>query len=190
MLAPDDPASALRLAQALMVETPKMLNHNRGLWGYSGLAADGELLTVQATGTGGPSAAIVVRELAALGARRIVRVGTCQAAALAPGTVVVADPVVGRDGTSAALGGALVIDEALAGRIDAPRVAVVSVDVFGPGEGVFDMESAAVLAAAFLAGVSAAVVLVVSNADDAQRQLDELAAGAAAARAFSLGAGS
>ena len=38
-----------------------MLNHNRGLWGYSGTAADGAPLTIQSTGMGGPSAAIVSR---------------------------------------------------------------------------------------------------------------------------------
>ena len=53
-----------------------MLNHHRGLWGYSGPAADGAPLTIQSTGLGGPSAAAVVAELIALGARRLVRVGT------------------------------------------------------------------------------------------------------------------
>jgi len=49
------------LAQALL-EQPKMFNHHRGLWGYTGRAADGELLTIQSTGMGGPSAAIVISE--------------------------------------------------------------------------------------------------------------------------------
>ena len=31
-----------------------MFNHHRGLWGYTGAAADGEPLTIQATGMGGP----------------------------------------------------------------------------------------------------------------------------------------
>ena len=79
VLLPGDPGRALRLAQQLVDGTPKMLNHNRGLWGYSGIAHDGAPLTVQATGMGGPSAAIVVEELVRLGARRFVRVGTCGA---------------------------------------------------------------------------------------------------------------
>ena len=58
VLLPGDPGRALSLAQALLHE-PKMFNHNRGLWGYTGPAADGELLTIQSTGMGGPSAAIV-----------------------------------------------------------------------------------------------------------------------------------
>ena len=83
VLLPGDPGRALRLAQ-LLTDSPRMLNHNRGLWGYTGTAADGELLTIQATGMGGPSAAIVTEELIRLGARRLVRVGTCGALADLP----------------------------------------------------------------------------------------------------------
>ena len=55
-----------------------MFNHNRGLWGYTGAALlDGAPLTIQSTGMGGPSAAIVIAELADLGARTLLRVGTC-----------------------------------------------------------------------------------------------------------------
>ena len=70
-----------------------MLNHNRGLWGYTGIAADGEPLTIQSTGMGGPSAAIVAEELIGLGARRLVRVGTCGGArrGQALGELLVAD---------------------------------------------------------------------------------------------------
>ena len=78
MLLPGDPHRALAVAQALL-DAPKMFNHTRGLWGYTGMAADGEPLTVQSTGMGGPSAAIVVEELIALGARTLVRIGTCGA---------------------------------------------------------------------------------------------------------------
>ena len=35
VLLPGDPGRALRLAQQL-IERPKMLNHHRGLWGYTG----------------------------------------------------------------------------------------------------------------------------------------------------------
>ena len=74
VLLPGDPGRALALAQALLQE-PRMFNHHRGLWGYTGAAPDGEPLTIQATGMGGPSAAIVLTELIALGARRAIRVG-------------------------------------------------------------------------------------------------------------------
>jgi uridine phosphorylase len=73
-----DPGRALLLAQELL-EQPKMCNHARGLWGYSGHTPDGRELTVQATGIGGPSAAIVLADLAELGVRRAIRVGTCSA---------------------------------------------------------------------------------------------------------------
>ena len=54
-----DPGRAMALAQVL-TEGPKMANHARGLWGYSGLTPEGRGLTVQATGMGGPSAALVL----------------------------------------------------------------------------------------------------------------------------------
>jgi DeoD family purine-nucleoside phosphorylase len=105
VLLPGDPGRALLLAQALL-EAPKMFNHNRGLWGYTGTARDGELLTIQSTGMGGPSAAIVISELADLGARRLLRVGTCGALhdSLALGDVVIAAEALAGDGTSRALG--------------------------------------------------------------------------------------
>ena len=72
VLLPGDPGRALLLAQALMTE-PRMFNHNRGLWGYTGEASDGRPLTIQSTGIGGPSAAIVITELAHLGVGRALR---------------------------------------------------------------------------------------------------------------------
>jgi uridine phosphorylase len=105
VLLPGDPRRALAVAQDLL-EEPRMFNHARGLWGYTGRAGDGEPLTVQSTGMGGPSAAIVVEELIALGARRLVRIGTCGALRgdLELGTLVAAREVLPEDGASAALG--------------------------------------------------------------------------------------
>src|SRR5579884_3885292 len=105
VLLPGDPGRALLLAQALLDE-PRMFNHNRGLWGYTGAAADGRPLTIQSTGMGGPSAAIVISELAALGARRMLRVGTCGAlhSDLALGELLVAVEAIADDGASRALG--------------------------------------------------------------------------------------
>jgi len=71
-----DPGRALMLAQELL-EQPKMSNHARGLWGYTGTTADGHELTIQSTGMGGPSARIVLADLAELGVRRAIRIGTC-----------------------------------------------------------------------------------------------------------------
>jgi uridine phosphorylase len=106
VLLPGDPGRALALAQ-LLLEGPLMFNHHRGLWGYTGPArTDGEQLTIQSTGMGGPSAAIVLQELIALGARRAIRVGTCGAldGGLALGDLVVAREALATDGTSRALG--------------------------------------------------------------------------------------
>jgi uridine phosphorylase len=187
VLLPGDPGRALRLAQ-LLLEKPKMLNHNRGLWGYSGVAEDGAPLTIQSTGMGGPSAAIVLEELIELGARRIVRVGTCGSLAdgLELGTLLVAAGVLAEDGTSRALGadGTLRPDAGLhdALRAAAPEAAsglVVSSDLFYGGGRVPDpgrarawadagalaveMEAATLLAVCARRGVAAAVVLTVSD---------------------------
>jgi uridine phosphorylase len=105
VLLPGDPGRALMLAQFLL-EQPLMFNHHRGLWGYTGMAAHGEPLTIQSTGMGGPSAAIVLHELIALGVMRAIRVGTCGALdpTLGLGELVVVREAIAADGTSAALG--------------------------------------------------------------------------------------
>jgi uridine phosphorylase len=182
VLLPGDPGRALRLA-TLLTERPLMLNHHRGLWGYTGTAADGEPLTIQSTGMGGPSAAIVVEELIALGARRLVRVGTCGALVdgFALGDLLVADPVIPGDGASRALGatGPLSPDgalrDALAAAEGARAGAVVTTDLFyDPDEArpsrwteagavAVEMEAATVLAVAARHGVAAACLLAVTD---------------------------
>ena len=52
-LLPGDPGRALLLAQELTDE-PRMFNHNRGLWGYTGTASDGAPLTIMSHGHGRP----------------------------------------------------------------------------------------------------------------------------------------
>src|SRR3954466_12590015 len=71
-----DPGRALMLAQELLRQ-PKMSNHARGLWGYTGVTDAGAELTIQSTGMGGPSATVVLRDLAELGVGRAIRIGTC-----------------------------------------------------------------------------------------------------------------
>ena len=99
-----DPARAMLLAQELTVQ-PRMSNHARGLWGYWGLTEDGGELTVQATGTGGPSAALVLGDMAELGLRRAVRVGTCRAIdpELEPAAAIIVTEAFAGDGVSRAL---------------------------------------------------------------------------------------
>jgi uridine phosphorylase len=105
VLLPSDPALALALAQEVLTK-PLMANHSHGLWGYAGTTERGDALSVQASGIGGPSAAAVLRELAAHGARRAIRIGRCETLdpALRPGTVVLVRTCHGADGTSRALG--------------------------------------------------------------------------------------
>ncbi len=189
VLLPGDPGRALALAQALLV-APQMFNHHRGLWGYTGAAPDGQPLTIQSTGMGGPSAAIVLSELIALGARRAIRVGSCGALAgdIALGELVVAREAICADGTSRALGAGerasadpgLV--EQLTRAAPAARVGtVVSVDLFyesdrrpeaEPGEVshealAVEMEAATLFALGANAGIAIACVLVVSDTFDA-----------------------
>jgi len=183
VLLPGDPARALAVAQALLETPPRMFNHARALWGYTAIASDGETLTVQATGMGGPSAAIVCEELIALGATRLVRIGTCGAlvAELELGALVAAASVIPADGTSAALGAdaPLEPDAVLLERLvgaGARPVTVASSDLFydpragaaaglvGRGAVAIEMEAATVLQVAARRGVAAACVLGVAHA--------------------------
>jgi DeoD family purine-nucleoside phosphorylase len=184
VLLPGDPGRALLLAQALLAE-PKMFNHNRGLWGYSGEAGDGRPLTIQSTGMGGPSAAIVIAELADLGARTLLRVGTCGAldASLRLGELLVAEEALAGDGTSRALGAGdrVAADRELSGRLrdaagpDAPHGSVVSSDLFydapegsaerwrDQGARAVEMETATLFALAARRGLRAGCALIVSD---------------------------
>src|SRR6185312_7904057 len=117
-----DPGRALLLAQELL-EQPKMSNHARGLWAYFGTTPAGSELTIQATGMGGPSAALVLGDLAELGVRRAVRVGTCVGAEAAsnPGDLLIVGEAIAQGGSAASLGaesGATVMpDPVLTGRL-------------------------------------------------------------------------
>jgi uridine phosphorylase len=183
VLLPGDPHRALAVAQAVL-EAPKIFNHARGLWGYTGTAADGELLTIQATGMGGPSAAIVVEELIGMGARVLVRIGTCGAfdADLALGDLVTATSVIPADGASRALGaeGPLTPDPELTAALRAAGggrgVTAISSDLFydpredPPAADVVEMEAAVLLRIAELRGCRAACLLAVSDVLDGGRE--------------------
>ncbi|MEJ7892502.1 MAG: hypothetical protein WKF94_07655 [Solirubrobacteraceae bacterium] len=183
VLAPGDPGRALRLAQAL-TDAPLMVNHARGLWGYTGTAADGEPLTVQSTGLGGPSTAAIVRDLAVLGARRVVRVGTCAALdrSLALGTLCAADPVLALDGASRALGAGAQLRPTLpAAALTVITLASTDLDdapVLASAHA-RDLSSAALLSAASAAGIDAAGVVVVVATDAAGARLGDEALHAA-----------
>jgi DeoD family purine-nucleoside phosphorylase len=194
-LLPGDPGRALALAQQLLTE-PRMSNHARGLWGYTGETRGGRALSIQATGMGAPSVAIVVHELAALGVKRTIRVGTCGALdpALAHGDLVVAGDALAEDGASRALGASQVAepDMALTGALaagvsaEASPARVVSTDLFyepeskdgGPprartdawrrrGAVAVEMEAAALFALGRRLGVPTACILAVSDTFEA-----------------------
>ena len=75
VLLPGDPLRACRIAERYL-GGHRQVNGERGLLGFTG-TYEGTPVSVQATGMGGPSAAIVVEELIQLGASRLIRVGTC-----------------------------------------------------------------------------------------------------------------
>jgi DeoD family purine-nucleoside phosphorylase len=68
-----DPGRVAKIAQLL--EGAELVNSHRGLLVYSG-SHRGKRVTVATTGMGTPSAAIVNEELAMLGAKAVIRVGT------------------------------------------------------------------------------------------------------------------
>jgi uridine phosphorylase len=189
VLLPGDPQRALAVSQALL-EGPKMMNARRGLWGYTGTAPDGGLVTVQSTGMGGPSAAIVAEELIGLGARTLLRIGTCGALTddLELGQLVAAEAAIAADGTSRALGadGRAEPDHELTSRLPAPRVTVVSTDVFyeeregieaewvEAGARAVEMESATLFTVARRRGVRAGALLAVTDVlAGERRRLDQ-----------------
>ena len=190
VLLPGDPGRAMAIAQALIV-SPKMHNLHRGLWGYTGDAIDelgGQPLSIQSTGMGAPSAAIVIHELAELGVRRAIRVGTCGALdpSLRLGDLLRVEAALGDTGVNRALDGqgysglgTVAPDSRLTTRLEAAGacapVTVATTDLFyeGTGEarerwiaagaGAVDMESAALFSLGPGLGMSIACLLVVSD---------------------------
>jgi uridine phosphorylase len=185
VLLPGDPARALAIAQELLV-APRMSNHSRGLWGYGGETAQGRPLSVQATGIGGPSAAVVLEELVGHGARRVIRIGACESLAASPalGELVLATGAVASDGVSSALGSdpAPTADRRLTEALrsvaptDARTAIVAGADLFydpgreqrrsdwrAAGATVSDLATAPLLALARRLGIAAASALVVSG---------------------------
>jgi purine-nucleoside phosphorylase len=100
VLLPGDPRRAQRIAEEFM-DDAVAVNEERGLLGFTG-TFEGRPVSVQSTGMGCPSAAIVIEELIQLGARRLLRVGTCGGLQpeLAMGDLVVGISAVPADGTA------------------------------------------------------------------------------------------
>lgn len=99
-LLPGDPQRARWIAERFL-DGVRQVNEYRGLLGYTG-SFEGRPVSVQGTGMGCPSLAIVVEELIGLGVRKLVRVGTCGSLSprLALGDLVLALSSVPADGTT------------------------------------------------------------------------------------------
>lgn len=175
-----DPGRALLLAQVLL-EQPKMSNHARGLWGYGGVTPDGKELTIQSTGMGGPSASVVLADLAELGVRRAIRIGTCASL----GELELGQLLVVSEARTPADGVAHPdpeLTEGLARSVPGARAGVViSLDsLHDPererpsvlAEGA-DMQTAALLGAAVELGVAVAAILIVTERSDSGQLRDE-----------------
>jgi DeoD family purine-nucleoside phosphorylase len=104
-LLPGDPIRAKYIAETYF-DNPVQRNSERGLLGYTG-EYEGSPVSVQATGMGCPTAAIVVEELIQLGVKRLLRVGTCGGLQpdLALGDLIVALTAVPADSTAVHLVG-------------------------------------------------------------------------------------
>jgi DeoD family purine-nucleoside phosphorylase len=74
-LLPGDPLRAEYIAKTFMDDVVQR-NSERGMLGYTG-TFQGKPVSVQSSGMGCPSAAIVIEELVQLGVKKLMRVGTC-----------------------------------------------------------------------------------------------------------------
>ena len=187
-LLPGDPIRAKYIAETYF-DNPVQRNSERGLLGYTG-EYEGRPVSVQATGMGCPTAAIVVEELIQLGVKRLLRVGTC--GGLQPdlklGDLIVALTAVPADSTAMHLVGgephAPTADwELIHGAVHAAKELgqpmrvgpIVSSDVFyNPDGGQYDrwssrgvlaveMEAAVIFTLGALRGVQAGCLLTVSD---------------------------
>ena len=99
-LLPGDPLRAKYIAENFL-EDVEQRNWERGMLGFTGTYR-GRPVSVQATGMGCPSVAIVIEELVQLGVKRLLRIGTC--GGLQPdlqlGDLIVAISAVPQDATA------------------------------------------------------------------------------------------
>jgi len=191
VLLPGDPNRATKIAERFDggLENARQVSAHRGMLGYTG-TFNGRPVSVQTSGMGTPSLAIVAEELLRLGAKQLIRVGTCGGIApgLKTGDLVIASSACPTDGATAtylhgdayaptadfALTHALVHAAEAAG-VPARVGPVASVDVFynpdldyaskwrSRGVLAFEMEASVLFYLAARSGVQAACLLVVSD---------------------------
>ena len=189
VLLPGDPNRARRISERFDSESARQVNDHRGLLGFTG-TYNGTPVSVQTTGMGTPSTSIVVEELLRLGAKRLIRVGTCGgiASGLKTGDLVIGTAACPVDGaTTTYLHGEAfapaadfgltraLVDAAEVAGITARTGLVASVDVFyntdddyakrwrERGVLAFEMEASALFFLAARDGVQAACALTVSD---------------------------
>jgi uridine phosphorylase len=158
---------------------------------------------------GGPSAALVLADLAKLGVERVVRVGTCAAfgAAVRPGELLLSSAALAIGGSAASFGVAagktVPSDPVLLARLhaelgdEAREVTIASLDTLpadaaaAGGALAADMQTLALLARARALEIAAAAVLIVAELEGGEALGDEALeraatqAGRAAAKALS-----
>ena len=188
VLLPGDPRRARYIAENFF-DDAKLVTEERGMLGYTG-TYKGEPVSVQATGMGCPSAAIVTEELIQLGAKNLLRVGTCGSygQGMRLGDLVIATAATPQDRTVSALTRGApyapvahfdIVHAAYHAAQDAGRRSfmgpVVSSDLFYDPEqdprskwgalGVLavEMEAAAIFTIAAMHGVRAGCLLTVSD---------------------------
>lgn len=96
---PGDPGRTEWIASYL--DNPHQTAQNREFTTWTG-TLDGTSVSVTSTGIGGPSAAIAMEELVALGAHTFLRIGTCggMQPELIPGTLIIPTGAIRMEGTS------------------------------------------------------------------------------------------
>lgn len=188
VLLPGDPNRSRWIAETFL-EDPVLYTENRQLLGYTG-TYKGVRVSVQTTGMGCPSAAIVTEEIIRLGARSLLRVGTLGAShpSVRPGDLVIAQASVPNDGTTRQFfGGApyapiasyrileAAVQAARNGRIKHHIGLIMTEDAFyastpehaklWAARGVlgFEMEASAIFTVAAMHGVHAGCMAVASN---------------------------
>jgi purine-nucleoside phosphorylase len=189
VLLPGDPNRATRISERFDEGSVRQVNDHRGLFGFTGTYR-GAPVSVQTSGMGTPSLSIVVEELLRLGAKRLIRVGTCGGIAkgLKTGELVIATAACPIDGAvrtylhGEAYAPAAdfeitraLVDTALAAGVKARTGLVASVDVFyntdadyaqrwrDRGVLAFEMEASALFFLAARGGVQAGCALTVSD---------------------------
>lgn len=190
VLLPGDPRRAKYVAENFL-EDAKLVTEERGMLGYTG-TYKGEPVSIQTTGMGCPSAAIVTEELVQLGARNLLRIGTCGGyhREMELGDLVIATAAAPADGTVSNLTRGL--PYAPVAHFDVVQAAHQAVQKKSPGRRTFvgpvvtsdlfydpeedpatlwgnlgvlavEMEAAAIFTVGAMSGVKAGCLLTVSN---------------------------